>query len=304
MPFKIQLQDLYAEFDILLTEFEVNVMESNCSETLSVLERFSGSITLSSCIIPHETVLKQLKVDFSLTSLRIHFSPQIYAVTVGVITSMGIPTSKPDEVVQGRPKNYDVFHFSVAGNMESVSFHARVADDAETSLVLILALGGINIQYSVEEEIEYWVGMKMLKISACSSKGGTSTLCMSRNFIALNEYQYDTGPGIDRTSCDLADECFLLHYQTQRSAGMVYHKYSISFHDVDLHIDPNIFGPLLQFYDTLSGYGNSSPDRSRNTCGFSKEIDDKILLSCSDHKNFGFSNYIEARFIGLGSIPL
>ncbi|XP_058105019.1 intermembrane lipid transfer protein VPS13 isoform X6 [Magnolia sinica] len=57
----IKLQDLYDHFMIDLTDFEVNILVPSSLRVISVIERFNSSVTFGSCMLPDESMLKQLK---------------------------------------------------------------------------------------------------------------------------------------------------------------------------------------------------------------------------------------------------
>ncbi|RVW77223.1 hypothetical protein CK203_043321 [Vitis vinifera] len=63
----VQLHDLYDHFEIKLNDFEVKILMPSSLQAISVLEKFSATVTLASCIIPDELILKQLESCYSLS---------------------------------------------------------------------------------------------------------------------------------------------------------------------------------------------------------------------------------------------
>ncbi|KAK3033804.1 hypothetical protein RJ639_034375 [Escallonia herrerae] len=57
-----QLQDLYDHFDIKLVDVEMKMSMPYCGRTVPILEKFSASIAMASCIIPDESMLNGLEV--------------------------------------------------------------------------------------------------------------------------------------------------------------------------------------------------------------------------------------------------
>nr|XP_017251628.1 PREDICTED: putative vacuolar protein sorting-associated protein 13A isoform X2 [Daucus carota subsp. sativus] len=56
--FEFQLSDLYDCFEIKLDDFEINLLLPLNSQMLSILDKLGVSLTLSSCILPDEPILK------------------------------------------------------------------------------------------------------------------------------------------------------------------------------------------------------------------------------------------------------
>ncbi|OVA10906.1 Vacuolar protein sorting-associated protein 13 domain [Macleaya cordata] len=310
----VQLQDLYDHFEIVLTDFEVNVTMPDCPRAISIVDRFSASITLASCIIQDESTLKQLEVQVVACTLSVHFSSSIYGAVIDLIESLDIPQSKSELVIQGRPKGSNAFQFSITANVELVSFHANHVGDADNSLLLICALGELDFQYALEEVTEAcWVCIKTIKIETGTSNGETSghILCLSKSKSTANSaHQHGMGVGASIPSDDCGertasfDGCLLLHYQTARSVDTVCRKLTMGLNEVDLHFYPEVIGLLLQFYDRISQYGSSpSVYSGKNSPHPSKEIKDRALSSGLGIQKFGFSNFYESGSTA-ASIPL
>ncbi|KAF9591494.1 hypothetical protein IFM89_004548 [Coptis chinensis] len=302
----IQLEDFYDHFEFLFTNSEVSVLVPDRHHAISIFERFSGSLSLASCILD-ETVLKQLKVHFSISSLCAHFSPLIYGALVGMIAFLDTLKSKGS-----KQRASGVSEFCVSADLKYISFHINIGDDENDSMVIILHLTDIDILCALQEAMECWLSIKMVEISSCTSAGESisHTLCSTRNLYTMDSAtQPKTGVGTGIFYCAersaSAGGCFLLHYQAQGSVAIGCPKYSISLMDLDLHIYPDIVGLLLKFFDNLPGYGSSSSAHSCKSAPISNiGIDDTILRSSSELPNFGFSNFYEAGSTALEGIPL
>ncbi|MCL7024846.1 hypothetical protein MKW94_022445 [Papaver nudicaule] len=301
-----QLQDLYDHFEIVLTGFEVNLMVPGCSRAVSIIERLNASIMLESCIIPNESTLKQLEVHVVVSTFSVHFSPLIYGAAVGLIESFDIltPQSELEPVCQGSLKDSSAFQFSFTANVELVSLHVHTSDDdnADSSHLLICALGELDIQYAVEQMSKAcFVCIKSLKIETGKLSGETSdlTLCLSRSISAAAHQQgIVSDANAPKGDCgersEPLDGCFVLHYQAGRNVDKVCHKLTMFFNEVDLHCYPLVIGSLHQFLDSLSQYDSSSLPYLDKSLANSKDAKDRVLMSGFWPAKFGFSNFYES----------
>ncbi|XP_026401188.1 uncharacterized protein LOC113297020 isoform X1 [Papaver somniferum] len=299
------LQDLYDHFEITLTGFEVNLTVPGCSRAVSIVEKLDASITLASCIIPNESTLKQLEVHVVVSTLGVHFSPSIYGAAVGLIKSFDIlaPQSESESVPSA-------FQFSFTANVELVSLHVHTSDDdnGDGSLLLVCALGELDIQYALEQMTKAcFVCVKTLKIETGKLSDETSdlTLCLSKSISAaahqhgfVSEANTPKSDGGERSRP--LDGCFIMHYQ----ADEVCHKLTMFFNEVDLHCYPKVIGSLHQYFDSLSRYDSSSlpysgkslanSKESGKSLANSKETKDRVLMSGFWPAKFGFSNFCES----------
>ncbi|XP_042498014.1 uncharacterized protein LOC122076662 [Macadamia integrifolia] len=320
----IRLQDLYECFEIFLTDFEVKITAPNCHQALSVFEKFTSTVTLESCIIHDELLLKQLQVHLVMPSLCVNFSPSIYGAVVGYFAYLDIPQSKSEfpmherlnlsEYTTEEPRT-SIFQYSVAANFNYVCFNVNLADDVENSLVLTLALGELDLQYSSQEKMEKGsVSVRTLKVNTSMVKDGTTShvLCSSKNISAPNSV-HDHEMGIDlgksNDSCAdrsaLAEGCFLLHYESSSSVDIICRRFTVLLNDVDIHFYPNIFRMLIEFYDRISTYGAPSSASSEvDSFGFCEECKCPQLESVFESQTFGFSNFCRTEATTMAGIPL
>ncbi|KAK9134941.1 hypothetical protein Syun_014271 [Stephania yunnanensis] len=295
-------QDLYEQFKVLFSDFKVKIVLPDCRQGMTIFERFDASVTLMSCIIPYESQLKQLEVQLTSSPLDIHFSVPIYVAIMGMLRCLVVP--KPESAAD------NVFNFSVSAKLQHVNLHANIADNAENNLVLFLFLEELEMGYCFLHFMEYHISLKTITIDACSSVSETCsrTLCSSRSISLGNSgIKHGMGDAIGVAGDDCgqsnisANGCFLLHYKTQKSEGLLSHKYRLWLNDIDLHLYPGIFGLLLNFGSKLSGYGTSAMTSSL----VSKENEGTILLPDFVVPRFGFSNFFEVESDSLLSgIPL
>lgn len=321
IPMGVQLHDLYDHFEIKLNDFEVKILMPSSLQAISVLEKFSATVTLASCIIPDELILKQLEVYFSVLSLHAHFSPLIYGSVIGLIAHFKILQSKSEPVslnslgylniMSNGTTSTNNFCFSISANLESVNVHVNLENDGANSSVLMLSQRELDIRYGLTEFEECMVSLKALNISTYSLGGDREShnLCSSYKLLDTSsghqhDQQFGLGNKIDNCgdSGTSIDECFLLHYEASRSVDLVRHKCTVFLNDVELHCYPYIFGLLVGFYDKISGYGTSSV--GDNLVSPIVDVQNPVPVSSFGFQRFGFSNYFETGSSEWASIPL
>ncbi|KAL5726588.1 hypothetical protein ACHQM5_009620 [Ranunculus cassubicifolius] len=306
---RVNIQELYDHFEILLTNFEVNVKLPDCHQAASVVERFSASLTLASCIV-HEPIIKQLEVYFSVPSLCVHFSPSIYGALLGFVSCLDKPKLKSEpEGTMGSITS----KFCISGDLKCVSFNTNTEDDVENSPVLLLALGEVKIRCDAREVMDCWICSKTLRISTCTPRGESSghLLCSSRSLCtnsSVHEPRIGVGIGLlndlGGDQNQTAGECLLFHYRAPRILATCSTNYCIWLTGLDLHIYPNLVGLLCRFFDQLSGYGRtSSVHYPKDVLIPTSEINDTIFKCSSEPRSFGFSNFCEVGSTALEGLP-
>uniref|UniRef100_A0A2P2MK15 Uncharacterized protein LOC105632652 n=1 Tax=Rhizophora mucronata TaxID=61149 RepID=A0A2P2MK15_RHIMU len=65
------MQELYDYSEVKLNNFQSKLMMPQCPQPINILERFCASLTLVTCIISDESILKQLEVN-SIEVLSLH----------------------------------------------------------------------------------------------------------------------------------------------------------------------------------------------------------------------------------------
>ncbi|KAF5748859.1 putative vacuolar protein sorting-associated protein 13B-like isoform X3 [Tripterygium wilfordii] len=314
-----ELQDLYNHFEVKLDNFEMKLKIPSHLGTISVLERFCSSITLASCIIPDESVLKQLEVCMVVSSLRANFSPSIYDSVVAVVSYLQVIHSraKPLRIrshalhkIASDCSGAHSFHLTITAKLELFSIHVDLANDEENSSSLILVLQNSDIWYSFKDCDECWLCVKGLKIAACPlrSELGSQTLFLSGNQLASSSIhgKYmgvglgdQTDDFVDRNAC--GEACFLLHYEAPKMAGLGSHKLTVCLNDSDLHCYPYIFRLLNGFFIRLYSNGATcAGEKSQITVDTEKSK----TVPGFNFERFGFSNFFETGSSDSSTIPL
>lgn len=319
---EMELEDLYDHFEIKVDDFEV-IMP--CPPTrVSVLEKFSVSISLTSCVIPDESILKQLEVHIITPSLHAHFSPSIYGAVLGLLASLDVLCSEPDSIIQqsikpdsvilrdsfsfmsSKPTTPKAFPFSVIANLESVNLHIDLENNGENRCSLLVNLHELDIRYGRMEMQECWISMKAVKIISSSLDGDKDghILCSSGNNIPVRyAQQQDASVELSNQKenssgkSESADGCFVLCYEECRNLGLIFHKCTVCLSDVDFHCYPNIIGLLVEFSDKILKYGTSLTVENSVSPFMNVENSSPI-------QSFGFSNFSDTGSSEWASIPL
>ncbi|XP_059429987.1 uncharacterized protein LOC132163636 isoform X3 [Corylus avellana] len=313
-----QLQDLYDHFEVKLNDFEMKIRVPHHTQTISIFEKCCPSITLASCMIMDESILKQLEVYIIVSSLRAHLSPSIYGAVLELIAHLGIVFSPKNESVTSEtldPLNMTpngwtthIFGFSVNANLESVSLQVDIANNGDYSSALMLSLRDLDIWYALTKFEECWICMKALKITMHPPRGqGESHVLYSCGNASstISIYQHDDDIGLNDGSDNYNDRDlsakggFFLHYKSHRT-DLLRHKFTVYLNDADLHCYPYAIGLLTGFLDRLSVYDTSSEG------AHSPKVDAEVpnTVPAFGFQRFGFSNFVDNGSFEYPSIPL
>ncbi|KAF7824639.1 putative vacuolar protein sorting-associated protein 13A isoform A [Senna tora] len=302
----VTVQDLYQYFEVKLNDFQVTLMNSDQSQKVSMFEQFTASIFLSSCVIPDESILKQLEAFAIIELLKVHFSPSIYGAILELVTHMGSLHSRDkSEIDSVVPYTYGV---SVVSKLHSVVLDVDLANDGDNSSALIVSLQEMNIRYVASEFEELFVWMKSLMISAYKLKdekdsckiltASTLSSCtaIDEDCISGTSNESDQYSGV----AIMANSCLAIHYESSRTE--ICRKCTVCLNNADIHCYPYLVGLLIGFFDRLATYGtkfeNSSDSSDGNNTDISKAIGSLGL------QKFGFSNYIKPGSPESECIPL
>ncbi|KAE8077724.1 hypothetical protein FH972_016258 [Carpinus fangiana] len=313
-----QLQDLYDHFEVKLNDFEMKMRVPHHTQTISIFEKCCPSITLASCMIMDESILKQLEVYIIVSSLHAHLSPSIYGALLELIAHLGVVFSPKNESVTSEtldPLNMTpngwtthIFGFSVNANLESVSVLVDIANNGDYSSALMLSLKDLDIWYALTKSEECWICMKALKITMHPPRGqGESHVLYSCGNASstISIYQHDIDIGLNDGSDNYNDRDlstkggFLLHYKSHRT-DLLCHKCTVYLNDADLHCYPYAIGLLTGFFDRLSVYDTSSEG------AHSPKVDVEVpnTVPAFGFQRFGFSNFVDNGSFEYPSIPL
>ncbi|KAI7990467.1 putative vacuolar protein sorting-associated protein 13C [Camellia lanceoleosa] len=318
----IQLRDLCDHFDIEVDDFEMKIIIPDRPQTIYVLlEKFSTSINLTLCVIPDESILKQLEVYIITPSLHAHFSPSIYGVVLGLLANLDLLLSKRNSVVFPNENSFSImsgeqttpkaFRSSIIADVESVSFHIDLENDKENGCILLLNLHKLDIRYVLMELQECWISMKAFKIITYSLEGDKDgqILCSSGNPFSVQYVQQqdrDVEHSNQRENCcdksTSADGCIRLHYEECRNLNIIFHKYAVCLSDVELHCYPYIVRLLVEFSDKIIQYGTSHA--VENSFSTSMNGENSIANPCFGFEKFGSSNFSETGSSEWANIPL
>lgn len=312
-----QLQDLYNHFEIKINDFEIKLVKPLDHSTVSILEKFSASVTLSFCIIPDE-VLQQLEVYVSGKPLLAHISPLI-CESVVVLTALLDNLNSVSEPVL--PDGLNSLHshpprnrhsgFKMIANFEAANILVDLANDADTGAAIMISVDKIHIRYAFKGVKELWISSKALEIIAYSSRTEKDgdVLCSSKNPHTLsNTQQHVKCNGLGYQTDHLgetnasSEECFLFHYEIHRLVDFVHHRCRLWLSNVDLHCYPYVFGLLMGFFDKI--HSSSRSVASENYRCSTSDVKSPKALPRFECRRFGFSNFSEEGVSDYASIPL
>jgi len=299
-----QVKDLYDHFDIKICNLEMKLMKIHPFQELPLVEKSSLLIKFASCIIPEESILKQLEVEATLPMFNVHFSPSIFKGVMSVIEYLDIQdhgTRNPP------PSPAPIFHFTIKTDLAFLRLHVNLENKGENSTVLVLSIQQLDLWYSRAIFEEWSVRAKTLEITACSSKDAADShiLCSSGNLLKSSSH----GHGMDAHT---SDETNIIDYRTtpeaaislnckvSQSKSFIFHKYTVYWRSAELHCYPYIFGLLTNFLDKIASYKISSS--YTNPSSLATDTIAPTEIPQFDFERFGFSNFTESR--SCGCIPL
>ncbi|XP_074366463.1 intermembrane lipid transfer protein VPS13 isoform X3 [Apium graveolens] len=318
-----QLADLYDWFEIKLDDFMINILPPFNPHMLSVLDKLGASFTVSSCVIPDESIMKSFEVSNArvcviISSLFAHFSLSRYGAILEFVSNFS--TLKPaadGEMVKTAASSKKQFNggrtssincFSVVANLGSASLLVDLENGTEHSCILKLSLQELNVRLSIARLSEWRIGSKSLSVIICPIKNENKirTLCSAEATVSNSHaqaHETDAEVGNKHVIVDkkgtCGEECFLIHYQASRNLDINRHRYSIWFSDADLHIYPYIIGQLVGFSNKLAKCGASHDTISRDAVE-----SNSLTGSCFEFQRFGFSNYFDTSASEWDCIPV
>jgi hypothetical protein len=137
-----QVKDLYDHFDIKICNLEMKLMKIHPFQELPLVEKSSLLIKFASCIIPEESILKQLEVEATLPMFNVHFSPSIFKGVMSVIEYLDIQdhgTRNPP------PSPAPIFHFTIKTDLAFLRLHVNLENKGENSTVLVLSIQQLDL---------------------------------------------------------------------------------------------------------------------------------------------------------------
>ncbi|XP_058779187.1 uncharacterized protein LOC131653133 isoform X2 [Vicia villosa] len=311
----IRLQDLYNYLDVKLNDFEIAILNYDQSQKHSILEKFSASFFMALCVIPDESILKQLEVYVLIESMKVYFSPSIYGAFIDFITHLDSLLVKdeseilnsvyPSNIVSDVP-TYSTFGLSIISRLGSIDLEVDLENGGDNSSLLTVSLQEIYVRFASAEFQELFISMKSVGIrtneveeekDVCfvlltgnSSSPNTAVPVYSVPLPSIELDQYSD-------EAMLADACFSMHYESPRT-DLACHKCFIYLSNADIHCYPHIVGLLVGFFRRLSAYTTGSEKSST-----SNTVDITKTFSSFGLQKFGFSNYFEVGSADSECIP-
>ncbi|BAT73681.1 hypothetical protein VIGAN_01119500 [Vigna angularis var. angularis] len=309
----IQLQDLYQFFDVTFDDFMITMINSDESKRISIIEKFNVSFFLAFCMIPEETILKQLEVYVSIESVKAHFSPSIYGSFMELMNHMStlhlmgefgvLNSSHPPNTVLVEPTD-STFGISIVSKVDLVDLEVDLEYDGDSHSEIMVSLQKMVLRYVSTEFEEFLVSTKSLVIRANKMKEDSHVL-LSGNISSpgstIGEDRVPE-PNIEFNQHSdmalLADSCFIVHYESSKT-DVVCHRTFMYLSNTDIHCYPHITGLLIGFFHRLSSYGSSfEKSLASNTVDFAK------IFSGFGLRKFGFSNYFDFGSTDSSCIPM
>ncbi|GAB4836767.1 hypothetical protein Ancab_001679 [Ancistrocladus abbreviatus] len=304
-----QWEKFYAHFDVSLNDFEIGLLLLNLPEGISVVEKVCASVTLASCVIPDEMMLKELEAHIVIPSVHVHFSPSIYGAILEMAEHLHRLHSKSEEVKLMTLGSHNFitagsempFCYSLAANLELVEFKVNLEDDVVNSSVIVLSLGDLDMRHTHTEFEDSSVFIRSMKIISYQqgAESDSQILCSSRvQFIDSHLNQHGVSNQMSSEQSRFGDGCFRLYYKSHISGCVTHHICDLCLNDAELHCYPSVFRLLVGFFDKLEAC---------HTLDGGKDCFSNMEYKCSDvhsfHlERFGLSKSYENGLSGQASI--
>ncbi|KAL0738567.1 hypothetical protein Bca4012_014777 [Brassica carinata] len=300
-----EVKDLYDHFEINICDLEMRLKKIHSLQELPLVEKTSLLIKLASCLIPEESVLNQLEVEATLSTINVHFSPSVFEGVMSVIEYLDIQNHGAQDVP---PYPVSTFRFTINTNLALFRLHVNLENEGVNSTVLILSIQHLDLWYSLTKFEEWSVRIKALELIACSSKDAADSHILCSSGDVLDSF-FPGGQEMDAQNSgqtNISDNgttpeaALSLNCKVSRSKNSVSHKYTINWKGAELHCYPYIFGLLTSLLDKITSYKISSADTYPSSLPADRSTATEIPPL--GFERFGFSNFIESR--SCGSIPL
>ncbi|XP_056698931.1 uncharacterized protein [Spinacia oleracea] len=305
----LQHNDIYDHYELRIDDFQVTLNDPLLPQGLSVVEKFSASISLAHCLIPDEMMLKQLEAFFvvSSTSLHVHFSAVIHDAFLSLLEHLHLLSSKLVQELNSHLQSMTAcyptmpFCFSIAASLELFKLEIDLGDEQHNTAML-LSLQQVNLKFAHSDVQDCWVSMRAIKITSYRQTDECKIICSSsmpdEEDILLQQSVRSANGG----NCEWNESlvgCFLLHYVVDRSGHLNHNNCSLFLRNIEFHCYPNIVQLLVGFYDKLMVYhGFGVVDNS-----FYQKLKPKNVPTFN-FQRFGVSNFCENGFAEWSSIPL
>ncbi|XP_051121162.1 uncharacterized protein LOC127244726 [Andrographis paniculata] len=310
MGFK--LQDLYDHFDMQIDDFQIKLKLP--SESIMLLEKFSATASLASCILPNEPILQEFDVSMRVATLHLHFSPLVYEKLMGFISQFYtlIPQSETTDSFELKS---NVLKASMCSwlTMDACFDEIHILLDLEDSVAegctLNLYFQKLCIWYDQSDSALGWASVQACQITASSKNSDWDSHVLvesvSKHNMSINLEGESTDLG-DKGS--LIDGCIVLQFDSQRNIQSFIQKYTIYTCDLEIHLYPFIIGKFIDFLDRISAHGTSEvcsevlDVQDENAPGYGSNLDNYDFLSeigSSEPTSILFDHFPFTRFENL-----
>ncbi|KAL2321117.1 hypothetical protein Fmac_030086 [Flemingia macrophylla] len=273
----------------------ITIVNFDQSQKVSILEKFDVSLLLAFCMIPDESILKQLEVHVIVGSLEAHLSPSIYGALIELMTHLRrlhvmsesevLNYPHPPNVVSVLPE-YSTFGISSFSKVDSIHLECLLCASTEYQEFFVSMKSLMICAYKMKEEKDSHIVLLSGNLSFPDAAVGED--CVPGPNIEFGQYS---------DMVMLADACFAMHYESPRTDG-VGHKFFMYLCNTDIHCYPHIIRLLRGFFHRLSAYSSSFEKLS-----VSHVEDISKVFSSFGGQKFGFSNYFEFGSTDSACIP-
>ncbi|KAL9665135.1 hypothetical protein QQ045_020546 [Rhodiola kirilowii] len=250
--------DLYSSSELQMNSFEIKIFKHQQNLAVSVLEKLSFSLTITSCVIPDESYLKQFEVYIRVSSLNMHFSPTICGSLFGLLWEINRFSSELDHAILKTRWAYETIshelrqlkgpHFSVDVRAELINVYMDLENPGDSCSALRLSLSMLEICYHVKDIRKFWVAAKTIEMTFFRlSENNISNLLFSagRTINAhANEKITEHPCQMEANVRSHANGSFSVHYESENANKGVHYKCYLYLKEAELHLEPFICGQL------------------------------------------------------------
>ncbi|PNT66537.1 hypothetical protein BRADI_3g13757v3 [Brachypodium distachyon] len=292
----LEFDDLYKYFEVSLTRFEVKVLMSAKCDIASTLVKVDASIIFGLCVFLDEPMLKQLEIASIVPSLDIYFSQTMYSAIVNLCTypkeSNIVGNNTSDDSMSTGPKK-PALNMSASLKLDKLNLRVDLEDNGNECSVITVGVRDIDIRYAIWELSELWIITKMVEITSAGleDRSNLHVLCSSGS--------YKTSTACPESSA--AEACLKLHYKTHKYNEQVHHVYQLNLNDVDLHVNPSVFGQINKFLRNLDAV---SPAGSAVVSKAADQSSMKPETANAKFPNLSLSNFCGTESTSFGGVSV
>ncbi|KZV50783.1 hypothetical protein F511_11560, partial [Dorcoceras hygrometricum] len=302
-----QLLDLYDCFEIQMNDMKMKLLTP--SATVPLFEKFNASMSLASCILLDEPLLKALEIVVRVPSVSAHISAFTYRTILGLVEQFKLPHSSSDSAVsldprsKGQDSSMYLGWLSITASLGFLNLLVNLEDDVPDGCTMKLLLQMLDVRYDQRDFPVCWACVKACRITTrLSTDDCESDILRSRAGMEDDDpvsshnlgVSFDGQMGHFSDQNSVVDGCIVLHYEAHRNE----HKHSISATDLEFHCYPLFVGRLIGFMEKLTASRESIVDRKPNA-------DTNVSSSQSlNLRQYGLSNTYNSCSFELAHISL